>query len=188
MGPSASSVAFAEALAEIVGAEHLDTDAEALAGHAIDGVVPRVAARPGSVQELSRLVALARAEGLAVAPRGSGSSLALGLPPRRLDLVVDLRRLDRVMEWVPDDMVATVEAGVTLGALAARLRGHRQRLPLDPPGAAARTIGGVLATGASGPLRFRYGGPRDLLLGVRFVQADGTVTWGGSRVVKSVSG
>ncbi len=54
--------------------------------------------------------------------------------------------------------------------------------------ASGRTIGGVLATNASGPLRFRYGTARDLLLGLRFVQADGTITWGGSRVVKSVTG
>ena len=65
---------------------------------------------------------------------------------------------------------------------------ERQRLALDPYGGEARTIGGVLACNASGPLRFRYGAGRDLLLGVRFVQADGTITWGGAKVVKSVTG
>src|SRR5207249_679197 len=72
--------------------------------------------------------------------------------------------------------------------LAARLGARRQFLPLDPPGAEARTLGGMAATNASGPLRLRYGTLRDLLLGVRFVQADGVSTWGGARVVKSVSG
>ncbi len=64
---------------------------------------------------------------------------------------------------------------------------HRQFLPLDPRGD-AHTIGGIAAAGLSGPLRFRYGTMRDLLLGVRFVQADGVATWGGSKVVKSVTG
>ncbi|MEK7386901.1 MAG: FAD-binding protein, partial [candidate division NC10 bacterium] len=59
---------------------------------------------------------------------------------------------------------------------------------LDPPAAAARTLGGITATNASGPLRTRYGAMRDFLLGVRFVQADGVATWGGAKVVKSVSG
>jgi glycolate oxidase FAD binding subunit len=85
-------------------------------------------------------------------------------------------------------MVASVGAGLALGALQERLGRARQRWPVDPPGGAPRTVGGVLATGASGPLRFRYGTARDLLLGVRFVQADGTITWGGARVVKSVTG
>src|SRR3989441_732676 len=74
------------------------------------------------------------------------------------------------------------------GALAARLAGRRQILPLDPPGWAARSLGGIAATQASGPLRQRYGTMRDLLLGVRFAQADGVLTWGGAKVVKSVSG
>src|SRR6266540_3133332 len=65
---------------------------------------------------------------------------------------------------------------------------RRQLLPVDPPGVGSRTLGGLVATAASGPLRARYGTLRDLLLGVRFVQADGVVTWGGARVVKSVTG
>jgi len=102
--------------------------------------------------------------------------------------VLDLVGLDRVIEYNPDDLTITVQAGITAGALAARLAAHRQWLALDPPGSAARTVGGIAATNASGPLRGRYGTMRDLLLGVRFVQADGVLTWGGSKVVKSVSG
>lgn len=183
-----SSPALRDALAEIVGSEHLSSDEAALASHAVDGVAPRWVARPGGVDEVSRLLALAAAERLAVVPRGSGSSLDLGRPPRRLDLVLDCRRLDDLVDYVAEDMVCTVAAGLTLQALGARLAQRRQRLPLDPPGGGSRSVGGVLSTGASGPLRFRYGTGRDLLLGVRFVQADGAVTWGGARVVKSVTG
>src|SRR2546426_2386490 len=85
-------------------------------------------------------------------------------------------------------LTVSVQPGCTAGALAARLAGRRQILPLDPPGWAARSLGGIAATQASGPLRQRYGTMRDLLLGVRFAQADGVLTWGGAKVVKSVSG
>ncbi len=133
-------------------------------------------------------MSLASAEGLSVAPRGSGSALDLGAPPARLDLIVDLSRLGAILDYVPADMVATVQAGVTLDLLARELGKHGQMLALDPYGGGSRTVGGVLATNASGQRRFRYGTGRDLLLGARFVQADGTVTWGGSKVVKSVTG
>jgi glycolate oxidase FAD binding subunit len=183
-----SAPAVRRILEELVGAQHVVSDAGALAALAVDGATPGWAVRPGSVEEVSRLLALASREGWSVVPRGSGSALDLGWPPSRLDLLLDCRRLDAVIEHSPEDMVATVGAGLSLAALGAALARHRQRFPVDPPGGASRSLGGVLATGASGPLRFRYSQARDLLLGVRFVQADGAVTWGGSKVVKSVTG
>ena len=185
MSPSA---AITRALEEITGPGRVLTEASALAAAAIDGVMPRWLVRPGAVEQVAQVLALASAESLAVAPRGAGSSLGLGAPPRRLDLVLDLSRLDAVLDYVPEDMVASVQAGISLDALAGRLGQHGQRLPLDPAPGGMRSVGGVLATAASGPLRVRYGTGRDLLLGVRFVQADGVVTWGGARVVKSVTG
>jgi glycolate dehydrogenase FAD-binding subunit len=183
-----STPALHEALAAMAGSEHVQTDPGTLAGFAVDGLIPRWVVRAGSAEVVSGVLAFASSEGLAVSPRGSGSALGLGNVPRRLDLVLDVTRLARVTEYVPEDMVASVEAGITLGALGNALSPHGQRLALDPPGGSRRTIGGVLAANASGPLRFRYGTGRDLLLGVRFVQADGTVTWGGAKVVKSVTG
>ena len=177
-----------EALVSIAGRQGVRDDAEALAAAAVDGLRPSWVVRPGSIDQLSGVLALAHDTALAVIPRGSGEALELGSPPTRADLVVDLRGLDEVIEYNPADLTVTVQAGVSAGALAARLAPHRQWLALDPPGAAARTLGGIAATNASGPLRARYGTLRDLLLGVRFVQADGVVTWGGSKVVKSVSG
>ena len=176
------------ALAAILGREGLREDDAARAAASVDGEVPRWVARPATPEQVSGVLALAHDAGLAVAPRGSGSALELGRPPARVDVVLDLGGLDRVLDWSPDDLTVSVQAGVSAGALATRLAGRRQLLPLDPPGAATRTLGGLTATAASGPLRARYGTLRDLLLGVRFVQADGVVTWGGARVVKSVSG
>src|SRR5207237_4274910 len=178
-----TTAALGDALRAIVGAEHRREG-----GAPVDGVVPRWTAAPAGVEQAAALVALGHEERLAVVPRGSGAALELGHPPGRFDLVVQMRRLDAVLEHSPEDLTVSVQAGCTAGVLAAHLAGHRQMLPLDPPGWTARSLGGIAATQASGPLRQRYGTMRDLLLGVRFAQADGVLTWGGAKVVKSVSG
>jgi len=177
-----------DALVTIAGRNRVRDDTGSLDAAIVDGLRPRWVVRPVSIDEVSRVIALAHDAGLAVVPRGTGSALELGYPPSRVDVVLDLAGLDRVIEYNPDDLTITVQAGMSAGALAALLAPHRQWLAIDPPGIAARTLGGVTATNASGPLRARFGSLRDLLLGARFVQPDGVVTWGGSKVVKSVSG
>ena len=178
-----STRTLGQALAAIAGAEAVRTGDEP-----VDGVVPRWVVAPRSIEALGRVVALANDERFSVVPRGSGSAMAQGHPVQRADLVVDLQGLGEVVEYNPDDLTVTAQAGASLEGLAARLVPHGQYLPLDPPGGNRRTLGGLTATGASGPLRARYGTMRDLLLGVRFVQADGVLTWGGAKVVKSVTG
>lgn len=94
--------------------------------------------------------------------------------------------LDRILEHEAGDLTCTVEAGVRLSVLNAELGRDGQRLSLDPPG--DPTIGALLAENLSGPLRHRFGAPRDLLLGVTLVLADGTVASAGGKVVKNVAG
>jgi glycolate oxidase FAD binding subunit len=180
--------ALITALAGVVGRDFFRSDPQSLARHAVDGVTPRWVAFPGSAGEVSDLVRVAVEERLAVTPWGSGARSGLGNVPARVDLALDLTRLSEVVEYTPDDLIVTVEAGTTLRALSDQLGSRRQFLPLDPLDGPRRTVGGVIAADSGGPLRFRYGSARDLLLGVRFVQADGSVTWGGSKVVKSVTG
>jgi glycolate oxidase FAD binding subunit len=184
-----STRSVGQALGVIVGVERVSDGPDALAAVAVDGVLPRWVVRPATVNHIAGTVALAHEEGLHVVPRGSGSSLALGHPAAGVDIVLDLSAMNDLVEYSPDDLTVTVQTGVTLGALNdGALRPRGQWLPIDGSGASGRTIGGLVATNASGPLRQRYGTLRDLLLGVRFVQADGVVTWGGARVVKSVTG
>jgi glycolate oxidase FAD binding subunit len=95
--------------------------------------------------------------------------------------------LDRIVEHNAGDLTAVVEAGVPLARLQDELAGAGQMLALDPPGDGA-TVGGIVATGDSGPLRHRYGGPRDLVLGVTVALADGTVARAGGKVIKNVAG
>ena len=119
-------------------------------------------------------------------PRGAGTGLAWGGPPSRCDLVVDLRSMDQIVEHEAGDLVARVQAGATIGQLAVALGSAGQQLALDVP--AEATVGGVVATGTAGPRRFRYGTPRDLLIGITVVRADGVVARAGGKVVKNVAG
>ncbi len=119
-------------------------------------------------------------------PRGAGTGLAWGAPPSRCDLVVDLRSMDQIIEHEAGDLVARVQAGTTIGQLAVALGSAGQQLALDVP--AEATVGGVVATGTAGPRRFRYGTPRDLLIGITVVRADGVVARSGGKVVKNVAG
>ncbi len=94
--------------------------------------------------------------------------------------------LDRILEHEAGDLTCTVEAGLRLLALQRELGDHGQRLSLDPPG--NPTVGALLARNLSGPLRHRFGAPRDLVLGVTLVLADGTIASAGGKVVKNVAG
>ncbi|HUL24182.1 MAG TPA: FAD-binding oxidoreductase [Streptosporangiaceae bacterium] len=165
------------------------------AGDAVAGVAPRYAASPASVAEASAVMRAAAGQGLSVVARGSGSRLDWGAPPRGCDLVVDTLRLDQVVEHAAGDLVARVQAGAGLRRLAEVLASAGQQLALDPPPGGdgqqqmgTATVGGTLATGTAGPRRLRYGTPRDLVIGITVVRADGTVASSGGKVVKNVAG
>jgi glycolate oxidase FAD binding subunit len=156
------------------------------AADAIAGVVPSFVAFPASTEEASALLRVATAFDLAVVPRGAGTGLGWGTPPSACDLVIDLQAMDQVLEHAAGDLVARVQAGATIGHLASVLALAGQELALDAPSDA--TVGGVVATGTAGPRRFRYGAPRDLLIGITIVRADGVVAHSGGKVVKNVAG
>jgi glycolate oxidase FAD binding subunit len=151
------------------------------------GDVPaQFVAAPASTAEAAAVMRAADALGFSVVPRGAGGRLDWGNPPRACDLIVSTERLDQIVEHAAGDLVATVQAGVALDALQSQLARAGQRLALDPPGGG--TIGGLVATNAAGPLRYRYGAPRDLLIGITVVRADGTAAKAGGKVVKNVAG
>jgi glycolate oxidase FAD binding subunit len=153
---------------------------------AVAGVVPAFVAAPASTQEAADLLRAAAAAGLAVVPRGAGTGFGWGSPPSRCDLVVDLRAMDQVIEHEAGDLVVRVQAGMTIGQLASALVSAGQELALDVP--ANATVGGVVATGTTGPRRLRHGSPRDLLIGLTVVRADGVIARSGGKVVKNVAG
>jgi len=178
---------LARTLEGIVGAGHVRVDGEAHR-YAVDGVVPTGVVLPGSVEEVSAVLASCSQAGAAVVPWGGGSSMGLGGIPQRVDVVLCLSRLNQVLDYEPGDMTSTVQAGMVLREYQARLKSQGQFLALDAPEETRATIGGILAANVSGPRRIRYGSARDLLIGVRVAHADGTVTKGGAKVVKNVTG
>jgi glycolate oxidase FAD binding subunit len=152
----------------------------------IDGVKPRLVVEPGSAGNVATLLAWASREQLSVVFRGGGTKLSWGRCPAPIDLLISMRGLNRVLAHEEADLTATVEAGATIDEVNAVLGRHRQWLPIDAPDHA--TIGGAIATNDSGPLRHRYGTPRDLLIGVKFAMTDGRLVSAGGNVVKNVAG
>ena len=173
---------------ELVGAAHVRG---ADASDAVCGVVPGLVVSPADENEVASVLSAATARGLTVVPRGGGTKIDWGSPPERCDVVLSTSRIDGVVDHEPADLVCVVRAGTALSHLQETLAsapGFRQRLMLDPPHGDRATIGGVLATAASGPLRTRFGTPRDLVIGASFVLSDGTVGRSGGKVVKNVAG
>lgn len=141
---------------------------------------------PASAEEMAELLAAASDSGAVVVPWGGGVHQGLG---HRVypDVIASTRRLDRIVAWEPEDLTVVVESGVTIDDLEAELKTKNQTaaLPETVPGA---TIGGVIAAGASGYRRSRYGPTRDRILQTTVATGDGRLVTAGGRVVKNVSG
>ncbi len=153
----------------------------------VDGVAPEIVVKPRQTEEVARALQVAAVYGLRVVARGGGTKLDWGNPPEGAELVLDLSEMNGVIEHVSNDLVARARAGTTLASLADEISKAGQHFPVDEV-VAGSTIGGVVATGLSGPGRFMHGGVRDLVLGATLVRADGVVVHTGSKVVKNVAG
>ncbi|MDR5710043.1 MAG: FAD-binding protein [Armatimonadota bacterium] len=140
--------------------------------------------RPSTATEVQEIVRERRS----VLPRGGGTKTALSTPASEVT-VLDLSRLSGVLEYDPAEFTFTALAGTPVRAVEEMLEAHGQFLPFDPPfSASGATLGGTVASGLSGPRRYRYGGVRDFVLGVRFVDGTGALVRGGGRVVKNAAG
>ncbi len=143
---------------------------------------------PRTAEELAARLHEAAQAKLAVVPVGGGRARGMGNPLERCDVELHTTHLNRVIDHSQADLVVSVEAGITLEALQDALGKAGQFLPLDPFHSPGHTIGGLLAAGWTGPLRLRYGSPRDYLIGIRVALPDGKLASAGGRVVKNVSG
>jgi FAD/FMN-containing dehydrogenase len=140
---------------------------------------------PESDDALALVCQAAQQEGWRFRLEGRGSWLAIDAPA---DFALSTRGIDRLVRVSPDDLIATVQAGMTFDVLRAELQRHRLWLALDPPGRPDRTIGSIVATGTAGPLRQGYGPVRDHILGCTVATADGRLVDAGGQVVKNVAG
>lgn len=156
--------------------------------YAIDGLSPMAVVVPENREQVADIVRWASENEVTIFPRGGGTKTVLGNPPDSVGVVLDLSRLNRVIDYQPGDMTVTVEAGISLDSLQRELAVARQFVPLESPLAGRATVGGTLATAYSGPMAHTYGPPRDWLIGVGVVGSDGVPTKAGGRVVKNVTG
>ncbi|HSC34051.1 MAG TPA: FAD-binding oxidoreductase [Thermodesulfobacteriota bacterium] len=176
-------------LTSIVGGENAVQDPHVLESSAVDGVIPKIVLFPENIEQISGIMKTASRAGASVAPTGSGTKRGIGNKPIGADIVLSTRKLDRVIAHESSDLVATTECGIALSDLQSYLGRKNQFLPVDPPHVrGGATVGGIIATNDSGPLRLRYGTSRELLIGMKVVRADGGIFKGGSKVVKNVAG
>lgn len=175
-------------LEAVVGEDHLLTATQAVGEYAMEGQTPLAVAFPGSAEQAAALLRATSEAGLSVLVRGAGGHLYLGNPPSPIGLVVCMGRLNRIVEYDPDDLTITAEAGISLEDLQRAVSPRGQMLPLDPPGPPTATLGGIVAANLSGPMRMRHGAPRDLVLGLRAALTSGEVIHTGGKTVKNVAG
>jgi glycolate oxidase FAD binding subunit len=142
---------------------------------------------PSNASDLAALLHQAAGGATPVRVEGAGTKRHWGGPPTQGTLL-RVTALNRVIEYEPRDLTICLEAGVRLRDLASLLAANRQMLPIDPPYAAEATIGGIVATGLSGPRRRLYGGIRDQVIGMTFATMDGNLVSSGGKVVKNVAG
>ncbi|HEY8467477.1 MAG TPA: FAD-binding protein [Solirubrobacterales bacterium] len=143
---------------------------------------------PPEVNELAEVIRAARAEGARVMPQGAGTKPALARPTDGVR-PLPVGGLAGIVHYDPEELTLTARAGTPIAELAAELAKHGQRLPFDPPfGPRGATLGGSVAAGLSGPGRYRFGGVRDCVIGVRFLDGTGELAAAGGRVVKNAAG
>ena len=174
-------------LAGILGPQAV-VDSACLPDYAIGAFIPMAAVRPENADEVAAVLQWAHRNDVAVYPTGGRTLTHLGNTPTRPGIALDMTGLNRMVDFQPADLTVRVQAGMTVGQLDSELGQDRKCVPLAPPLAHRATVGGTLATGISGPMRSAYGLPRDWLIGVSVVGADGTMSKAGGQVVKNVTG
>lgn len=153
----------------------------------VDGMAPASTEAPETPQALAALLASASRDRQQTIISGGGTKLDWGKPPARVDLLIRTSRLADIVAHRFGDLTATIQAGARIVDVNRQLATHGQWLPIDTPFEGA-TIGGVIAANDAGPLRHRFGTPRDLLIGVTLALTDGRLVKAGGHVVKNVAG
>jgi FAD/FMN-containing dehydrogenase len=175
-------------LAEIVGARNASADDDVTTRYQIDGLTPSIVISAADVEQISQVIQLCNQYQAGIVPWGGGTKQPVGPPLSRADVVLDLKPMHKIVELDISNFTVQVEAGIINGELQKQLAGERVFLPYDPPDMETSTIGGELATNASGPLRAEYGTTRDIVLGVTAVTPTGDVVHTGGKTMKNVAG
>ncbi len=177
-------------LKEMVGEANVIQDPEKLKAYAIDGKKPKVIVSPGTIDEVSKIVAYANQQHFIVIPRGNGTKMGMGGIPKKVNIILSTNRLNRITDSDSENLTLSAESGITLSEVQDSLAklGRGYFLPLDPPFTNQATLGGIVATNSSGPKRLLYGAARDLIIGTKAVFPNGDMVISGGKTVKNVSG
>ena len=180
-------------LQSIAGAANVVTDPETLENYAHDETpiytaTPEAVVRPGSTDEVSRIMRLAYERNIPVTPRGGGTCLSAGAVPIHAGIVLSLERMTRVLEIDKDNMMVVTETGIVTEQLGKTLAEYGLFFPPDPVSLDSCTIGGNIAECAGGPRAMKYGVTRYYVTGITAVFADGTVSRLGGKLLKNVTG
>ena len=143
---------------------------------------------PSSIEELAEILAHSASQNRRIALFGNNSKRLMAGPIKDSDLQICTAGLRRVLHYEPHDLTVSVEAGMSFAELQKLLAQKGQMLALDPPFSGQATIGGVVASNSSGPLRRAFGTSRDLIIGMTFATLDGRLIKTGGMVVKNVAG
>ncbi|MBW1803830.1 MAG: FAD-binding oxidoreductase, partial [Deltaproteobacteria bacterium] len=201
-----------KSLAASIGEERVKTDPHFTAKYAVDQCIPGAVIFPETIEQVREAVVCADQSRLSLITWGMGTKMSMGRVPEHIDAVLCTSRMDNILDADPANLTVTVEAGVLYRDLQARLVSQEDRcyLPVgdddfddilcsdrehsgcfvavDPLHSDRATMGGILAGNSSGPRQLLYGLPRDHVLGVRFVSAQGDIVGAGGKTVKNVSG
>ena len=149
---------------------------------------PDAAVWPESTEQVSQIVRFANEQKIPVIPRGAGTSLSGGVIPIRGGIIIDLSKMNRILEMSIENRYARVQAGVVCDDLNRALAKHGFAFPPDPASSSVSTIGGNAATNAGGIKGAKYGTTRDYVMGLQVVLPNGEVMHTGSNTMKCVSG
>jgi len=171
-----------------LGPSAVNQESSALSAHAVDGKLPELICIPETPDHVAAALRICSEANAALIPWGGGTAMTLGNPPRQADVVVQLHRLDRVLDHDHANLTVTAQSGITLSALQTALARENQFVPFDAPFPDRSTVGGIVAANLNGPRRVSHGSVRDLVIGMKIALAGGELIRAGGKVVKNVAG
>jgi glycolate oxidase FAD binding subunit len=175
-------------LVSILGESGVVTDPDSCASRRVDLHIPSYVVYPDTAEKVAAILHLAAENDLAVIPFRNGTKLSIGNAPRRYDIALSLKGMNRVWHFEAADLTISLEPGMKFGDFQEFIGRSGLWLPLDPRGGAQASIGGMIAANAAGSLRQGFGGPRDMVIGLKIATTDGKIVKTGGRVVKNVAG
>ena len=179
---------LAKQLESELGANAVSCNSPELLCAVVDGKQPAVICSPNNAAQVCAVLRLCAESDAAVTARGGGTAMTIGNSPTRVDVIIDVSRMNRLIEHDDANLTATVDAGIRIDHLQQVVAQRNQFLPFEPPSTLRASVGGTIAANLNGSRRSYYGNVRDLVIGMRVALADGEHIKAGGKVVKNVAG